>query len=285
MSSGNIYRVALNSLSAHIAILDEQGTIIETNDSWREFAQKNGLKKNPSSLGVNYIEICEKASRSPNDEPAVIAQGIRKVISGDIHDFFINYPCHSPEKQNWFALRVVPLRDPKPRRVILTHENITPLVLVQRTLAKNEQLLQGQKEKLTESNIALKVLLKHREEDRRQLEDSVLANVRELVLPYVDRLLDANLSANEHTLAEIIRERLQEIISPFLSRLSALNTVLTPREIDVANLVREGRTSKEIAEILLISVSAVDFHRKRIRNKLNLSGSGKNLRSYLLSLR
>lgn len=79
--------------------------------------------------------------------------------------------------------------------------------------------------------------------------------------------------------------RLDEITVPFLTRLTALHRLLTPREIDIAALVREGRTSKEIADLLNISASGVDFHRKKIRQKIGLTGEKSNLRSYLLSLR
>lgn len=285
MTASNIYKVALNSLSAHVAILDKDGTIIETNSAWREFAVANGMEENPSSIGVNYIEVCEKSSSKNNDESAVIAQGIRKVISGDIKELFIDYPCHSPQEKRWYALRVVPFREAKTRKVILAHENITPLIEAQQKLAKNEKLLKEQAEKLEENNIALKVLLKHREDDKKNLEDNIMANVRELILPYVDRLLEADMKPRDKTTIEIIHERLNEIISPFLNRLSSLNIMLTPQEIKVANFVREGKTSKEIADVLMISVSAVDFHRKQIRKKLGMTSSGKNLQSYLSSLR
>jgi DNA-binding CsgD family transcriptional regulator len=85
-------------------------------------------------------------------------------------------------------------------------------------------------------------------------------------------------------LLKIARQRLDEIVDPFLNRLTSLNRLLTPREIDVVSLVREGRTSKEIADLLNVSVSAVDFHRKKIRKKLGLANDRANLRSYLLSL-
>lgn len=284
MPTKNIYKVALNSLSAHVAILDEQGNIIETNRAWREFATNNGMKENSGSIGINYLEVCRQAGDSPTDEPTVVAQAIQKVISGDIKEFFINYPCHSPDEERWFALRVVRFREPGSKKVILTHENITPLIKIQRSLAKKESLVREQAEKLEENNIALKVLLKHREEERKQLEDNMLGNVRELILPYVEKLIDADMSGRERIMLEVVRERLQEIISPFLNRLTSLGTILTPREIHVATMVREGKTSKEIADVMLISPSAVDFHRKQIRKKLNLSGSGKNLRSYLLSM-
>ena len=61
--------------------------------------------------------------------------------------------------------------------------------------------------------------------------------------------------------------------------------LLSPQEIEVANMVRRGRSSKEIAEVLGISTSGVDFHRKKLRQKLGLTKSSRNLRSYLLSLK
>ncbi|MFZ5799627.1 MAG: helix-turn-helix transcriptional regulator [Desulfobulbus sp.] len=284
MGNEKIYKVALDSLSAHVAILDQDGVIIESNRAWRDFALENGLTENPGSIGVNYLKVCEQAGPEAGAEPAAVAQGIRRVISGELTEVFIDYPCHAPRQQRWYALRVVRFREPGSRKVILAHENITPLVLVQRSLAQKESELRDKGDRLEESNIALKVLLRHREDDRRQLEENMVANVRELILPYVDRLLGAGLKAREQAVVEIIRDRLQEIISPFLNRLTSLNTLLTPQEIRVATLVREGRSSKDIAEILMVSVSAVDFHRKRIRKKLNMAGRGANLRSYLLSL-
>jgi len=137
---------------------------------------------------------------------------------------------------------------------------------------------------LEDSNIALKVLLEHREQDRVRLEENILANIRKLVKPYLEKLLFQKLDERTRNLVDIIAARLDEIASPFLNRLASINRVLTPKEIDVAALVREGRTSKEIAEILNISVSGADFHRKKIRQKLGLTNEKSNLRSYLLSL-
>lgn len=279
-----MYKVALDSLSAQVAILNEAGDIIETNRAWRDFALDNGVTENPGSLGVNYLAVCEQAGPEAGAEPLAVAQGIRRVISGDLEEFFIDYPCHSPHQQRWYALRVVRFREPGERKVILAHENITPLVLAKRSLEQKESEVRAQAEKLEERNIALKVLLQHREDDRRQLEESMLMNVRELVLPYIERLLASGLKPREMAMVEIVKDRLHDITSPLLNRLAALNVLLTPQEIQVATLVREGRSSKAIAEVLMVSVSAVDFHRKQIRRKMNMTGSGKNLRSSLLML-
>jgi DNA-binding CsgD family transcriptional regulator len=280
----DIYRVALDSITAHVAILDETGLILETNRAWKDFGMANGIRIEPSCIGLNYLETCDRASKEPFDEPAVIAAGIRQVFRSEIEEFFVDYPCHSPTEERWFALRVVRFRAPELNRAVMSHENITPLMRAHRDLAVKEESLRDQAEKLAESNIALKVLLEHRQKDRVQLEESMLANVRTLILPYIQQLMETPLGKRERTMVEIVEERLNEITSPFLNRLVGLNTILTPQEIKVATMVREGRSSAEIADVLQISVSAIDFHRKQVRKKLGLTGAATNLRSYLLGL-
>jgi DNA-binding CsgD family transcriptional regulator len=282
MERANMCREIIDSLSAHIAILDKDGIILLTNRAWREFGVANSLQGPIDSLGQNYLLISEQAADKTGH---IIAQGIRKVISGDLQEFFTNYPCHSPTEKHWFALRVVRLQTAvNELQVIVSHEDITPIMQAQVNLRKKEEELLQQKKMLEESNVALKVLLEHREKDRQSLEENVLANVRKLVVPYVEELIYRKLDDRSRNLVEIIQQRLEEIISPFLNRLTSLNRMLTPKEIDVAALVREGRTSKEIAEVLTITVSGVDFHRKQIRKKLGLTNEKSNLRSYLLAL-
>ena len=282
MKTANMCREIIDSLSAHIAILDKEGIILLTNRAWQEFGAVNDLQGPPDSLGQNYLSITEQAEDKTGH---IIAQGIRKVISGDLQEFFIDYPCHSPTENRWFALRVVRLQSVSgDLQVIVSHEDITPIMQAQVNLQKKEEELFQQKKMLEESNVALRVLLEHREKDRQSIEENVIANVRKLVVPYVEELNYRKLDDRSRNMIEIIRQRLEEIVSPFLNRFTSLNRLLTPREIDVAALVREGKTSKEIAELLTISVSGVDFHRKQIRNKLGLTNEKANLRSYLLSL-
>lgn len=280
----SIYKVALDSVSAHIAILDKAGIITETNRAWSEFDSDNGMMTEPSQVGQNYLEMCDRCSREGLDEPAIIAAGIRQVISGQIEEFFINYPCDSASGERWFALRIVPLRGTGAGGAVMSQENITPLMRAHQALAQREKEVREHGEKLEERNIALKVLLDHRQKDRENLEQYLLTNVRSLVLPYVQELMAARLAKRERALLEIIEDRLNEVTSPFMHRLSSLHALLTPQELRVATLVKEGRSSSEIAEVLLISVSGVDFHRKKIRKKLGMTNTSRNLRSYLLSL-
>jgi DNA-binding CsgD family transcriptional regulator len=130
----------------------------------------------------------------------------------------------------------------------------------------------------------MKVLLKQREEDKLDLEKKVLNNVKDLVLPYVEKLKNPRLKARDRTLVDIIDSHLQDIISPLLQRFANAQILLTPQEMQVASLVKDGKTSKEIADILNVSETTVNFHRKNLRVKFGLTNQRTNLRSYLLSL-
>lgn len=284
MEDAYLYKKVLNSMSSHVAILDEEGSILETNRAWQDFGNNNGLEREDGCLQCNYLDICEQGSATLEDDGARVAEGIRKVMNGELAEFFMQYPCHSPEEKRWFAVRVVPYREQGLCRVIVSHDNITPIVEVQKTLEKKEEELQLQAEKLRETNIALRVLLEQRNEDKKQMEAAVFANVDRLVLPYVEKLQAARLSESQKTLVEIINSNLQDIISPFLQRLTTLELRFTPQEIEVAHLIRNGRSSKEIADVLFLSVAGVDFHRKNLRRKLGLTNTRQNLRSYLMSL-
>ena len=137
---------------------------------------------------------------------------------------------------------------------------------------------------LEEMNTAMKVLLKKREEDKTEIENNVLTNVKELVMPFVDKFRETQLDDQQKTFLSIIESNLNEIISPFTRKLSLEFLNLTPTEIQIANMTKHGNTSKKIAKVMNISPRTVDTHKKNIRRKIGLEGKRANLRSYLLSL-
>lgn len=154
----------------------------------------------------------------------------------------------------------------------------------EQNLRKHEKELKAQSQHLEEVNIALRVLLKQREDDKKELGDIVLRNVKELVSPYLQRIIEGKLSSQQRTLATILETNLSNIVSPFIDKLTKDLVQLTPAEIKVVSLVKEGKTNKEIAEILLVSKNTVLFHRHRIRGKLGIKNKKINLRSHLLTL-
>ena len=156
--------------------------------------------------------------------------------------------------------------------------------LAEQALIQKEEELRLKSLNLEEANTALKVLLKRGEQDKKELEDKVLSNIKELALPYLEKLKGGMLDEKQMTYLKLLESNLNDIISPFLQKLSSQYLNLTPTEIQVANLVREGKSTKEISSLLNISKRAVEFHRNNIRDKLGLKKAKANLRSYLLSL-
>jgi len=274
----------LNSLSAHIAILDENGTILETNNAWRNYAVKSGMPEDHDDRGTNYLEVCEAATGSDSEDARKVAEGVRAVIRGELDEFLYDYPCHSQEGPHWYYMRAIRMSGEGPIRLVTSHEEITALKLTEEALRKSQEELIEQKQSLEEANIAMKVLLKQREEDKLELEKKVLNNVKDLILPYVDKLKNTRLKARDRTLVEIIDTHLQDIISPLLQRFSNAKILLTPQEMQVAALVKDGKTSKEIADVLNVSETTVNFHRKNLRVKFGLTNKRTNLRSYLMSI-
>ena len=115
----------LDSLSSHVAVLDPQGEIIIVNQSWRDFAAENGVSSEHVSEGVNYLSVCANAIGENSEEAVSFAEGIRTVISGESDSFSMEYPCHSPNERRWFVGTVTPFLEVPPRRVVVSHENIS----------------------------------------------------------------------------------------------------------------------------------------------------------------
>lgn len=151
------------------------------------------------------------------------------------------------------------------------------------TRKRVEEELNARTRRLEEFNAALKVLLKQREEDKTELEESVLINVKSMVSPYVEKLKKSRLGGDQVTYLTILESHIQEIISPFTKRLSEKYLGLTPTEVQAAALIKEGKTTQEIAELLCISENTVSAHRFHIRKKLGVANKKVNLRYYLQS--
>jgi PAS domain S-box-containing protein len=174
------------------------------------------------------------------------------------------------------------------------NNRITGLIHVVRDITKRKQteyyLIQSKKElsiqatELMDANIALKVLLKQRDNDKAEFEGRIMANCKTLVMPYIEKLKNAKLNSESLEYISILESNIHEIMSAFSQKLSSKYFSFTPKEIQVANLIKEGRQSKDIAEMLNLSFETVNCHRQNIRKKLGIKNKDINLRSYLLSL-
>lgn len=118
----SLTRAALDTLPLNVAVLATDGEILGTNEAWREFATANDYAMRPDSVGVNYLDVCDRA-----DDPTATeaAAGIRDVIAGDEPVFTLEYPCHSPDERRWFLLRATRFAHDGTRYVSVAHVDIT----------------------------------------------------------------------------------------------------------------------------------------------------------------
>ena len=171
------------------------------------------------------------------------------------------------------------------RKYILSiWRDITESKKIENALRENEAKLAEQAKNLEETNTALKVLLRLRNEEKERTEENILSNVKQLINPYLKKLRHTELNAEQNNLVNIVESNLAEITSSLTPKLFSKSIGLTPRELDVANLVKNGLTSQEISDTLCLSDNAVAFHRRNIRTKLGLKRRKVNLRSYLQNL-
>jgi DNA-binding CsgD family transcriptional regulator len=152
------------------------------------------------------------------------------------------------------------------------------------TLEAREKELEIKTRSLEEVNTTLKVLLERRDADKAALQDTIMGNVNDLVSPYLERVKKRTSDKKALEYLSVLENNLDTITSSFLRRLTTKYANLTSTEIEVANLVKSGKTIKEIAELLSISGKTVEVHRTNIRKKMGIANTGTSLRNHLLSL-
>lgn len=180
------------------------------------------------------------------------------------------------------------------KKIVTVVHDITRRKLLEQTLIESrDELDKRVKERtkeleiktnnLQEMNTALGVLLKKRDEDKEELKDKILTNSRDLVLPYISKMKDTSLDDIQRAYLSILESNLNDVVTSFSNTLTNSLDKLTSSEVQVADLIKHGKRTKEIAELLNLSVRTVESHRKNIRRKLGLSNKRVNLRTYLMS--
>lgn len=153
-------------------------------------------------------------------------------------------------------------------------------------IAARQQLLEVMEQKSNETdeaNIALRVLLNTQKDVAEEVQQNVLTQLQKAVLPYISLLRESTRDGKEKEYLDIISEHVQAVGSSFIKKLSNPDLAFTKKEILVADMVRQGRKTKKIAELLNIQPASVETYRNRIRKKLNIKNKDITLYRYLNS--
>jgi DNA-binding CsgD family transcriptional regulator len=182
--------------------------------------------------------------------------------------------------------RVYPVFDDEGEviQVAIYGRDITRIQESIQALIQSEKELEDTAHAMEEANAAVRVLLRRREEDRIEFEKRVIANVRTFIRPHLRDLRKTPVDDAQASLLDDIESGLQMIVSPFARDLSTGTFDLTPMEIRVARLIKEGKSNKEMAQRLGVSTNTILTHRFNLRTKLGIRGKKIDLKRHLLSL-
>jgi PAS domain S-box-containing protein len=217
-------------------------------------------------------------------EPGYLSAGACRIdfriIRKDGQQRWIGHTCQEVRDSNGTYLG----RRCSNRDISYQKEIENNLITKQHALLNKTIHLEKANKNLEQANEALKVLLDQREIEKRSVEQTLVANLKRFVFPYLTELETMPIGKDAHTYLNIIRANIEQLVSPVSKTLSGAYLDLTPTEIKVADLIRQGESTKSIADLLNMSTSTVSIHRNKIRKKLNLLNKKINLYAYLNSL-
>lgn len=226
-------QAVLNSLPAHIAVLDAQGNIIATNEAWDRFARANGAPTlEGCGVGSNYLSACEAADPGAGE----IAQGVRDVLAGRRSEFTTEYPCHAPDEERWFLLTVTPLAG-SGRGAVVSHFNITDRKRSEESLRLRALELQALARSLQRTNDELDQFAYITSHDLRAPLRGI-ANLSQ----WIEEDMGERFTPEAHQQMELLRgrvHRMEALIDGILEYSRIGRVRAEPEEVDVAALLAE----------------------------------------------
>lgn len=265
----------LEDMAEGVNVADEEGLIVYTNPAFdRMFGYQPGeLTGQPLSI-LNAL---------PPDENTRLVAETKKTVKahGQWRGEFSNIKKDGTLITT-FA-RISALQTDDKIHFISVQEDITERKRLEKALRESERELRNKAERLEETNVVLNLLLEKRDTDRNEFENAMVQNVKELVLPYLQKLKGNGLDAKQKTYVHILERNLDDIMSPFLHGMSLGSLKFTPAELQIINLLKEGLSTKQMAGFFDLSPRTVESYRDNIREKLGLKNTKMNLRSYLMT--
>jgi PAS domain S-box-containing protein len=254
-------------------IVDIEGKILEANQA----ASLITGRSNSELVGSNILDY------EADNTPSGTSEYARMAMKKGFHRFEARHLHNDGRTQDLeFSTNYIEIGDD--RFFFSFFRDVTEQRKTERQLKDKDEELELKNLNLEEVNTALRVLLNKGEEDKQELEEKILSNIKELVEPFIQRLRASRLDKIQSAYVDVLESNLTDIISPFSQKLTSKYLSLSPMEIQVANLVRDGKTTKDIAELMNLSNRTIEFHRDNIRNKIGIKNKKANLRSFLLNM-
>jgi len=293
------FRDIFENINEYIYRHDLNGNFIDTNSHFRnnmgysksDFKTKNVRDLVPEQFKLEFDEYLKRIKVNGYDK------GLLNVVTKNGHTRVVEYTNSLIQgKDGPIAVRGV-ARDTteelKAQNALKKSEEKLRIArddlekrVQERTkeLIKSNEKLEENSRNLEEANIALRVLLNKKDEAQKELEEKMTVSIKDLILPLLSKMKLGQLAPSQKTYVDIIQSNLNHVISPFATNISSKYYELTPSEIQIANLVREGKTTKEIANLLNLAMSTIHYHRDNLRVKLEIKNKKVNLRTHLMTL-
>jgi PAS domain S-box-containing protein len=265
------HRLILGTAMDGFWLVDMQGHLLEVNET---YCRMSGYSEQELlTMSISNLEATEL--------PVETASHIQKIIS-EGEDRFES--IHRRKNGSTFNVEVSAQFKPiEGGRIVGFIRDRTARNKIAQSLRESEERLRIRTQELEEMNSALKVLLKQREHDQKDIEEKVSANLKQLVLPYIEKLKKRK-SGEDAAYLNIIEANLHGVMTSLITTMSGKLYRLTPQEMLIANLIRDGRQDKDISELLNLSIYTIKAHRRNIRKKLGLTTRKANLRTFLSNL-
>ena len=269
------FKYIFNGIQEDVSILDNELNILGTNISLEKlFEHKKPL------IGQKCYWVYHD-----REKPCKKCPTINTIKTGKPSREIVKYKTPNVS-EGWHELYTFPLFDDSDKVIGIIEylRDITKIKKIELISDKLKKRLNLQSQTLQEQDNALKYLFRQKNKEEKEITDNIISNINLLVKPYIYDLKLTLEKKESVDLLNIIENNINKITQSFANKLKSDLYKLNSKEIRIASLIIEGRTSKEISLILCISTKAVDFYRANIRKKLNLKNSDISLKEYLLKL-
>lgn len=273
----------LDNIAAGVAFLDRNFILKKQNRTYADYLRIYSPFAPEAALGRCYFEYM------PGSEQQLVDWFRETRDCGLVetrYDYKLRLKYDNSEEMSYWDATVSPVYDivGKITGILIFCLDVTPRLKALETAYEFKEQFESTLKKLDSAKTTIKNLLDLKKEIRLEFEERFSLNASDLLLPLIERLHKSHLNREQRSILTLIESVIVDITSKFSSNLNSPSFGLTPREILIAFLIKTGKTSKEIAEMLIVSPASIEFHRANIRKKLHLTNRKVNLRSFLLSL-